>query len=409
MKKNISLSLIFLMLFNFVYAQNLFPNIETRKITDKLYEFYIYINNNNSVNIFAYIGSDGVLMIDGGYGVSSDLVKKELCKITEKKIKYLINTHHNVDHTGANQEIVGEGVIIAHNACRSILLQNKQYNQRGLPNITFQDSLTIFFDGEEVQLKYFPGHTSSDIVVFFKNLNLALTGDLVFLNMFPLIQTDGSLVELENSISNLRAYLNSGTRIFPSHGGEVNLNYLQTYSDMIQETKSIVLKSIQEGLLPDKAIGDDILKEWRLFDSKIISSLNADRWISKLYNVLEEGKEMSAFFVLKREYTNYGMNSMICLYKKITNDASCKHYFSELDFNRWGYELVNQQKINDAIEVFKINATIFPKSANVYDSLGEVYSMVGDKKQAIQNYRKSLEINPQNKNAIDQIKILTVE
>lgn len=409
MKKNISLSLIFLMLFNFVYAQNLFPNIETRKITDKLYEFYIYINNNNSVNIFAYIGSDGVLMIDGGYGVSSDLVKKELCKITEKKIKYLINTHHNVDHTGANQEIVGEGVIISHNACRSILLQNKQYNQRGLPNITFQDSLTIFFDGEKIQLKYFPGHTSTDIVVFFKNLNLAFTGDLVFLNMFPLIQPDGSLVELENSISNLRAYLNSSTRIFPSHGGEVNLNYLQTYSDMIQETKSIVLKSIQEGVLPDKAIGDDILKEWRLFDSKIISSLNADRWISKLYNVLEEGKEMSAFFVLKREYTNYGMNSMICLFKKITNDDSCKHYFSELDFNRWGYELVNQQKINDAIEVFKINATIFPKSANVYDSLGEVYSMVGDKKQAIQNYRKSLELNPQNKNAIDQIKILTVE
>jgi Flp pilus assembly protein TadD len=70
----------------------------------------------------------------------------------------------------------------------------------------------------------------------------------------------------------------------------------------------------------------------------------------------------------------------------------------ENKFNNIGYALLNNKKIKDAIEVFKLNVTLFPKSWNVYDSLGEAYANNGDTKDAVKNYEQSIQLNPQNDN-----------
>jgi len=72
---------------------------------------------------------------------------------------------------------------------------------------------------------------------------------------------------------------------------------------------------------------------------------------------------------------------------------------AEYDLNSGGYRLLNQNKTDEAIEVFKLNVKLYPKSSNVYDSLGESYMKNGDKELAIQNYQKSLELDPKNENA----------
>jgi tetratricopeptide (TPR) repeat protein len=71
----------------------------------------------------------------------------------------------------------------------------------------------------------------------------------------------------------------------------------------------------------------------------------------------------------------------------------------EASLNTSGYNLIEAKKVKDAIEVFKLNVTLNPNSANVYDSLGEAYMLNGDKEEAIKNYEKSLSLNPQNENA----------
>lgn len=116
-------------------------------------------------------------MIDAGFGTTTDLVKKELSKITDKKIKYLINTHYNGDHTRGNAFVTDGATIIAHHACRNILMRYRNFPSAGLPTATFQDSLKLFFNGEEINLGYLPGHTSSDIVVEFKNSKYVFIGD----------------------------------------------------------------------------------------------------------------------------------------------------------------------------------------------------------------------------------------
>jgi tetratricopeptide (TPR) repeat protein len=73
-----------------------------------------------------------------------------------------------------------------------------------------------------------------------------------------------------------------------------------------------------------------------------------------------------------------------------------KVQLSENDLNAFGYSLMRKHKNLEAIEIFKLNTQLFPQSWNVYDSLGEAYFNIGNKKMAIQNYKKSLELNPNN-------------
>jgi tetratricopeptide (TPR) repeat protein len=78
----------------------------------------------------------------------------------------------------------------------------------------------------------------------------------------------------------------------------------------------------------------------------------------------------------------------------------------EKNLNKSGYDLLASNKIKDAIEVFKLNVRLFPKSWNVYDSLGEGYAADGNKKLAIENYTMSVKLNPQNKDGIKAIEKL---
>ena len=79
---------------------------------------------------------------------------------------------------------------------------------------------------------------------------------------------------------------------------------------------------------------------------------------------------------------------------------------SENEINAWGYKLFRQNRIADALEIFKLNTFLYPASANAFDSLGEAYAEYGDSELAIKNYEQSLKLDPKNSNAEEQIKRL---
>lgn len=79
---------------------------------------------------------------------------------------------------------------------------------------------------------------------------------------------------------------------------------------------------------------------------------------------------------------------------------------SEGGLNAWGYQLMKQGETQKAVEVFKLNVAMYPKSANVYDSLADGYQALGNKAQAITNYQQSLMLNPGNKHATEQLRTL---
>jgi CubicO group peptidase (beta-lactamase class C family) len=79
----------------------------------------------------------------------------------------------------------------------------------------------------------------------------------------------------------------------------------------------------------------------------------------------------------------------------------------EDELNGWGYKLLGQKKPAEAVAIFKLNTALYPKSANAYDSLGEALEITGNNKESLLNYKKSLALNPDNKNAAERIKALS--
>ena len=77
---------------------------------------------------------------------------------------------------------------------------------------------------------------------------------------------------------------------------------------------------------------------------------------------------------------------------------SKEYYINEGEINNFGYVLIELNRIDDAIEIFKLNVELFPEAFNTYDSLGEAYMIKGNKELAIKNYKKSIELNPDNEN-----------
>jgi CubicO group peptidase (beta-lactamase class C family) len=100
-----------------------------------------------------------------------------------------------------------------------------------------------------------------------------------------------------------------------------------------------------------------------------------------------------------------GAEKAIADYRK-KRDESAENRLGESQMNSLGYDLLRIKKYNEAIAVFRLNAEDFPQSANVWDSLAEGYELSGDRESAVKYYKKVLEIDPNNKNALEKIKQL---
>ncbi|WP_431243179.1 serine hydrolase [Flavobacterium sp. P21] len=114
-----------------------------------------------------------------------------------------------------------------------------------------------------------------------------------------------------------------------------------------------------------------------------------------LYKQAYDQPKKSLALDLLDAYSQKGVAGGNEAYKKLKNDPTYT-IIKEGDMNRVGYQLLQTGKKKEAIEIFKINVEAFPKSGNTYDSLGEAYLADGDKKLAIENYTKSVELDPTN-------------
>ncbi len=107
------------------------------------------------------------------------------------------------------------------------------------------------------------------------------------------------------------------------------------------------------------------------------------------------------------EIINGGIDAAIKKYYDLKKNHPDDYNFKESELNTFGYQLLQNGNVDEAIKIFKVNVESYPNSFNVYDSLAEAYMAKGDKENAIKNYKKSLELNPDNENAKDMLQKLT--
>lgn len=240
-------------------------------------------------NIAASIGPDGILLVDTQFAPLSELILKALRKISDRPIKYIINTHHHIDHTHGNPVLGKSATIIAHaNAYKRLMAMPAE----GRPAITFQDSASLFFNGEEIKISHYPlGHTDNDVVIFFTKSKVVHLGDLwnSGISSFPTVDLEagGSIIGMLRNVENLIKIIPKDAKIIPGHYGLSDLKGLRSTRDMLLETINIVsrkkasgksLKQIQkEGFPPEY---DDWGKAYT----------DAKTWIENIYLGLDQVK-----------------------------------------------------------------------------------------------------------------------
>ncbi|MFT6712979.1 MAG: cyclase [Planctomycetota bacterium] len=230
------------------------PAIQTQKVTDSIY-MLIGAGGNLGVSV----GEDGLLLIDDKFANLAPDIKEALAalakerELTRTTPRFLVNTHHHGDHTGGNAEFGKDATIIAHTNVRKRLADpasDRPMPKSGLPIVTFDQGLSVHFNGEQVELLHLAaGHTDGDTVVMFKDSNVVHMGDLCFNGLFPYIDT-ASGGTVAGYIANLQQVLdstNESTQYIPGHGDLATRADIVALRDMLTDVVVLVQAAMEEG------------------------------------------------------------------------------------------------------------------------------------------------------------------
>ena len=185
-------------------------------------------------NIGASVGEDAVLIVDDQYAPLADKIQAALKGITDKPVRFIINTHFHGDHTGGNAYFQKQAPIIAQDNVRkrlepggaagngsSIHMDVKPADKEALPIITFDHDVTVHLNGEDIRALYFPaGHTDGDSIIFFSKSNVVHMGDDFVTYGFPFIDVEsgGSIDGMIDGVEKVIAQVPPDVKIIPGHG-----------------------------------------------------------------------------------------------------------------------------------------------------------------------------------------------
>src|ERR1035441_7012670 len=156
----------------------------------------VYMLEGAGGNIGVSVGEDGVVLVDDQFAPLAPKIREAVKGITDKPIKFVINTHFHGDHTGGNAQFSPEAPIIAQENVRKRLKEGgmvagtevKAASKEALPVITFNDRATVHLNGEDIRAIHFPhGHTDGDSVIFFPQSNVVHMGDDFVTYGFPFV------------------------------------------------------------------------------------------------------------------------------------------------------------------------------------------------------------------------------
>ena len=256
----------------------------------------VYMLEGAGGNIGVSVGADGILIVDDQFAPLADKIKTSLQSLNPGKLRFILNTHFHSDHTGGNVAFGPEAPIIAHDNVRK-RLSTDQYStifkrttpaspKEALPVITFNHSLTVHFNGEEIRAIHFPqGHTDGDSVIFFTSSNVVHLGDDFFAGRFPFVDLDsgGSVEGLTKNIGELIGKIPAGAKLIPGHGPISTIDDLKNYHRMLVETTDIVRKKIAAKKSLDEIKKEGLPAEWNSWGTGFI---NTDLWLELIHRSL---------------------------------------------------------------------------------------------------------------------------
>ena len=183
----------------------------------------VYMLEGAGGNIGASVGEDGIVVVDDQYAPLAEKIQAALKGVTDKPVRFIINTHYHGDHTGGNAFFQKQAPVIAHDNVRkrletggaagnlgSVSMERKAAPKEALPILTFDHDVTVHLNGEDIRALHFPsGHTDGDSIIFFPTSNVVHMGDDFVRYGFPFIDlasggsVEGMIAALEEVVPKL--------------------------------------------------------------------------------------------------------------------------------------------------------------------------------------------------------------
>jgi cyclase len=277
--------------FSALRAQNIdFAAIElqTVKVADGL---YVLMGGAAQGNIAVSVGSDGMFMVDTMYGPMHQKILDALARIGRQPIRFVVNTHLHGDHTGGNDAMAKLGaVIISHENMRKRMAapQNNAPPAAALPIVTYSESLTLHFNGEEIAIYHpEPAHTDGDSIIYFRHANVMHVGDVPSSLRYPNIGVNdgGSVDGMMAAARQVMKIANPDTKIIPGHLGPiVGFKEIQQQLDMFGAVRDRVLNAIRAGKTVEQVVAS---KPTADFDQgRMGGAITPDRFVTLVYTDL---------------------------------------------------------------------------------------------------------------------------
>jgi glyoxylase-like metal-dependent hydrolase (beta-lactamase superfamily II) len=259
----------------------------------------VYMLQGAGGNIGASVGDDGIVIVDDQYAPLADKIQAPLKSITDKPVRFIINTHFHPDHTGGNEYFQKQAPIIAQDNVRkrlesgggggnggSIHIDTKPAPHEALPIITFDHDVTVHLNGEDIHALYFPaGHTDGDSIIFFPRSHVVHMGDDFVTYGFPFIDVEsgGSINGMIDAVEQVIAQLPPDVKVIPGHGTVSSLDDVRAYLVMLKETRDAVQKSLKDGKTLDQMKQAKLLDPWKKYSGELVTE---DIFLETLYSSL---------------------------------------------------------------------------------------------------------------------------
>jgi cyclase len=258
----------------------------------------VYMLEGAGGNIGVSVGEDGIVIVDDEFAPLAPKIKAALKGISDKPVRFVLNTHWHGDHVGGNAQFGGDAPIIAQENVRERMKNGstvmgrevKPAAKEALPIITFNDRASVHLNGEDIRAVHFPaGHTDGDSVIYFTKSNVVHMGDDFVRYGFPFVdlESGGSVEGMIAAVEKVMATFPPDAKVIPGHGDLSTVAEMKPYVTMLQETLAKVQTGIKQGKTLDQLKQEKVLAAYEKWNGDFIST---DKWIETLYHDLTDKK-----------------------------------------------------------------------------------------------------------------------
>jgi glyoxylase-like metal-dependent hydrolase (beta-lactamase superfamily II) len=236
----------------------------------------VYMLMGSGGNIALSVGKDAAFLVDDQYAPLSEKILAAVKAVTDKPVRFLVNTHWHGDHTGGNENMANAGVIIvAHDNVRTRMSSEQflaAFNQKvppspakALPMVTFMDGVAFHLNDDDIHVIHVPpAHPDGDAIIHFNAANVIHMGDTFFNGRYPFVDlsSGGNFEGVIGAVNAALPYVNDSTRIIPGHGALAGKAELLAYRDVLSKIRDRVAALIKQGKTKEQVIAAKPSAEW---------------------------------------------------------------------------------------------------------------------------------------------------